>query len=147
MKYYVSLLMALPLLGCANTKSISNNCNTRIFSETTSEVNKAIINYLTDDGWQIICFDMKIGLIKTNLRQILFKGIKPETRLSFRLQPLSNIKTKVEVNVFHHFASANNGEGKINLPSLCFNKQELDESEAIEYYEQIFKKIEEYLKH
>ena len=148
MKYYTLLLMALYLWGCANTKSISDTNNTRTFSATSLEVSNAITNYLTDDGWQIENLDMNSGLIKTHLQRILFNGDHRAIRLSFMLQPISNTQTSVEVNVFNQVRFGQAGGREISgIAALGRKEQKIDESEAIEYREQIFKKIEEYLKH
>ena len=148
MKYYTLLLMALYLWGCANTKSISDTNNTRIFSATSLEVSNAITNYLTDDGWQIENLDMKSGLIKTYLQRILFNGDHRAISLSFMLQPTSDTQTSVEVNVFNQVAAAaGGGKDKWGIAKLGRKEQKIDDSEVIEYREQIFKKIENYLKH
>ena len=139
--------MALYLWGCANTKTISDGNNSRIFSAANTEVNMTIRNYLTDDGWQIESLDMKSGLIKTNLRRILFNGDHRAIGLSFMLQPISNTQTSVEVNVFNQVAAAAGGRDKWDNPRLGRKEQKIDDSEVIEYREQIFKKIENYLKH
>jgi hypothetical protein len=145
MKYYIFLLMALYFWGCASTKNTSDGKNTRIFSANRFEVNNVVIKYLTDEGWNIESIDEKSGLIKTNLKEIFFSGARRMIRLSFGLQSISNIQTKVEVNVFNEVGS---GAGVRNDRSFAGGRKEqkMDESEASEYNEQIFKNIENYLK-